>query len=256
MNPRSSLIAVGVVAVLAGIAFGGWYLLVGAEEPAPVTLDDALKGIAASPVAAARGVSTTPAVAAPTTATVAAPAVATSAPAGAWAVEGASSFVGYRINEELARIGANTVVGRTSGVTGQLTYNGGALTALKVTADMTMLKTNETRRDNFLRQEGLETNKFPQAVFELKEPIAVSVTITEGATLTTTAKGDLTVHGVTRRVEVPVEGKLAGGKLVVVGSVKVALADFAIVKPRVPLVLSIEDNAVVELSLVFTPTGG
>lgn len=64
------------------------------------------------------------------------------------------------------------------------------------------------------------------------------------------------MHGVTKRVDVPVEGKFTNGKLVVVGSTRVAFADFGIAKPRVPLVLSIEDDAVIELSLVFAPAGG
>lgn len=141
-------------------------------------------------------------------------------------------------------------------VAGDLSFDGRAVTALRVRADTRTLKTDETRRDNFLRQQGLETDRFPEAVFVLAEPIAVSVTPAEGASMAATAKGDLTLHGVTKRVDVPVEGKLTGGKLVVVGSVTVALADFAIAKPRVPLVLSIEDNAVIELSLVFAPAGG
>ena len=128
MGARTSMIAAGVVAAIGLIALGGWYVLGGAA-PAPVSLEGALKGIEGSPVVASGvgggGTATaqaTPAVVAATTATAAATATATAAAApastpragaaGAWAVEAATSFVGYRINEELARIGANTVVGR------------------------------------------------------------------------------------------------------------------------------------------------
>jgi polyisoprenoid-binding protein YceI len=216
-----------------------------------VSLDTALQAAGANSSAA--GTAATPAIAAATTAVGVSASAAN--PIGRWALEAAPSFVGYRINEELVRIGANTAVGRTSTVAGDLNFDGSRVTALRVTADMRNLRSDESRRDNFLRQEGLQTTRFPEAVFVLVEPIAVSVSPTEGATMSATASGDLTVHGVTKRVAVPVEGKLAGGKLVVVGSTRVALVDFGIVKPRVPTVLSIEDDAVIELSLVFAPAG-
>jgi polyisoprenoid-binding protein YceI len=246
--------AIGLVVAVGALTFDGWYLFFRGDEPPPVSLDSALQAAGATTTFAGTGA--TPAVAAATTATTSTGASASRAnPVGRWGLEPTSSFVGYRINEQLARVGANTAVGRTSTVAGELNFDGSRVTALKVTADMRNLRSDESRRDNFLRQEVLETTRFPEAVFVLVEPIAVSVAPTEGASMSATATGDLTVHGVTKRVAVPVEGKLSGGKLVVVGSTRVALADFSIVKPRVPTVLSIEDDAVIELSLVFAPAG-
>ncbi len=47
------------------------------------------------------------------------------------------SFVGYRVQEELAGIGGQTAVGRTPDVTGSLTIEGTTLSAAQVTADLT-----------------------------------------------------------------------------------------------------------------------
>ncbi len=247
---------------LAAAAGGGWYMMFGAADPPPVSLESAVQQVQVTPSPTPPGPSlpkATASVVAATIPTTAAP-VATGPRTdgkveGKWAVDGAASFVGYRVVEELARIGANTAVGRTSAVTGELTFDGRAVPMLRVAADLRQLKSDDNRRDNFVRNQSLQTERFPEAIFTLVEPIPVTTAPAEGATMSATAKGDLTVHGVTKRVDVPIEGKLAGGKLVVVGSVKVALADFGIAPPRAPVVLSVEDSAVLELSLVFTPAG-
>ena len=250
MGRRPRIIAI-LVAAVGLLTIGGWYLFLRGDEPPPVSLDSALQAAGAS--SAVAGTGATPAIAAATTAT--GTRASASSPVGRWALEAAPSFVGYRVNEQLVSVGANTAVGRTSTVAGELDFDGSRVTALRVTADLRNLRSDESRRDNFLRQDVLQTARFPDAVFVLVDPIPVTVAPTEGATMSATATGDLTVHGVTKRVAFPVEGKLSGGKLVVVGSTRVALADFAITKPRVPTVLSIEDDAVIELSLVFAPAG-
>ncbi|MCC6236778.1 MAG: YceI family protein [Dehalococcoidia bacterium] len=268
-----------VIGVLAALVLGGagvWYFMAGGETPAPVSLDEAASklgsatgtaqpkataSVVAATIPSSTATSTTSAATATAggagspTATAAPKTAAGSTTASRWTLDGANSFVGYRINEQLAQVGANTAVGRTSTVTGDLNFDGNSVTALQVKADMRQLKSDDSRRDNFLRRSSLETDRLPDATFVLAEPIPVSVQATEGASMRATARGDLTVHGVTKRVEIPVEGKITSGKLVVVGSLPVALADYNIEKPRVPLVLSIEDVGTMELSLVFAPTG-
>ena len=261
---------VGVLAALV-LGAGAWYVMARGEAPAPVSLEEAASKLGtatgtaqpratASVVAATIPNSTaTPGAGGGTSATTstatATAKAAASSTGGRWTVDAANSFVGYRINEQLAQVGANTAVGRTSAVTGELNFDGRAVTSLQVKADMRQLKSDDSRRDNFLRRQSLESERLPDATFVLAEPIPVSVGTTEGASMRATARGDLTVHGVTKRVEIPVEGKITNGKLVVVGSLPIALADYSIDKPRVPLVLSIEDVGTMELSLVFAPAG-
>ena len=65
--------------------------------------------------------------------------------------------------------------------------------------------------------------------------------------------GDLTLHGVTRSVEIPIQGQLLdGGAIVVVGALDVALADYEIEPPTGFAVLSIDDVGTIELQLAFT----
>jgi hypothetical protein len=56
---------------------------------------------------------------------------------------------------------------------------------------------------------------------------------------------------VTRRVSIPIEGQLANGFVVVVGSLAITFADYNIEQPTSQMVLGIEDRGLLELQLVF-----
>lgn len=268
---RRMLIAAAVVAVLAALAFAGWWVVLRSDAPPEVDLAAAVSTLEqADP---ARG-STAPADTAPADTTPAstspgdaaptstAPADTTPAstepaepPVGAeWVVDPAGGcFVGYRVQEELAGIGATTAVGRTPLVSGSMRISGTTVTSVDVEADLTGLDSDDSRRDRALRSQALETGTFPTATFTLAEPIELGTEPTDGEQFAGEAVGDLTLHGVTRRVTVPVEGQAADGSIVVVGSLPVEFADFDIDSPSSFVVLSVEDNGIVELQLVFRP---
>ncbi|MEM7096571.1 MAG: YceI family protein [Actinomycetota bacterium] len=165
-----------------------------------------------------------------------------------------AGFVGFRINEELVGFGAKTVVGRTPVVTGTMQIAGTQITSVDIVADMTEIITDDTGRTSALKSAagGLETNTFPEARFVLAEPIELGELPVEGAAVTADAVGDLTVHGVTNRVTVPLTAELQAGIIVVFGSlVDMELSDYDIPKPTSVVVLSVEEIATMELQLFF-----
>lgn len=162
-----------------------------------------------------------------------------------------STFAGYRIQEELGGVGANTAVGRTKDVTGTLMIDGTVITSLSVEVDMTTLASDDDRRDGQLRTRGLETDTFTTATFQLTEPIEFTQEPAQGEAVTTEATGELTVHGVTREVTVPVEARWTGDQIEVVASFDIALADYEIDPPTGFLVLSVADQGTIELHLLF-----
>jgi polyisoprenoid-binding protein YceI len=162
-----------------------------------------------------------------------------------------SSFVGYRVNETFADNRANTAVGRTPTVSGTLVLNGTSITAVEVTADLTDLKSDDDRRDGRLREQAIETGQFPTATFRLTTAIDLGSVPADGSTFTANATGELTLHGVTRTVTLPIEARLAGDVVTVTGSIDIVFADYAIERPTSFLVLSIEDHGVMELQLHF-----
>ena len=161
-----------------------------------------------------------------------------------------ATFVGFRIDEELASIGAKTVVGRTPGVTGTMTIDGTTITATDILVDMTGLITDDDSRNNAIRNQAIETAIFPEASFVLTEPIELGAIPGPGEQVQVEATGELTIHGVTRTETIPLTAELSGDIIVVFGQLgPILLADYDISQPVAAVVLSVEDNAIMELQL-------
>lgn len=161
------------------------------------------------------------------------------------------TFAGVRIAEELASIGSTTAVGRTGDVDGTVVIDGTTVTAADIEVDMTTITTNDPRRDNKV-QEALDTGEFPTATFSLTEPIELGDGATSGEEVSVTATGDLTIHGVTQQVEMPLQAQLVDGTIVIVGSVEIAFSDYDVEVPSAPIVVSVDDVGTMELQLLLT----
>lgn len=257
MNIRLIAPAALVVAV---IAVGGWYLFLRDDAPPPVDLDTAVASIGTSePTATVTEATSSPtasdsAVASGTTApaTPTATAEASDSLAGTWTVSAdGDSFAGYRVGEELSSVGTQTAVGRTNDLTGTLQFDGSTITAVDIELNVASLTSDDSRRDRQLRERGLQTNRFPTAIFSLSAPIEVDPAAAESEPFTTVASGELTLHGVTRPVSIELSGQLVDGFVVVVGSTEIQFADFDITPPTGFIVLSVEDHGILEFQLVF-----
>ena len=229
---------------LAGIALVGlaalWFFFLRSDNPDPVSLEDA--------VASEEPAATLP----ETTDTTAAMEGETIALDGTWTVlSDENSFAGYRVGEELASIGVTEAVGRTSGVTGSLELEGSTLTAVSIEVDMTSLRSDDNRRDGAMSRQALETNAFPTAQFVLTGAIDLGTIPSEGVPISVTASGDLTLHGVTAQVDIPLEAQLVGNQIVVVGSVDIVYGDFGIELPSAPILVGVDDHGLIELQLTF-----
>lgn len=237
MSTRRKFIAgiAGLFAAGAIAAAGAWYFVLRTDSPPPVSLAGAVQAVRAS--APVDGMSSSD---------------ASAGLKGTWAVvQGANSFAGYRVDENLAGVGAVTAVGRTTAIEGSLTFDGSAITATTVMADVSKLTSDKTQRDSALRMQALESAKYPTATFILSSPISIAEVPDDGETVTQTIKGKLTLHGVTRDISLQVQGVLDGNRLIVVGSTNIAFADYNIAQPTSMAVLSIEDHGTLELQLVF-----
>jgi polyisoprenoid-binding protein YceI len=164
----------------------------------------------------------------------------------------ANSFVGYRVQEQLVG-GAieQTATGRTSAVTGSFTIRGTTVEDVNVTADLRTLTSDRDQRDNAIKDRGLESNRFPEAKFVLTEPIERPTAPAVGETVTATARGEFTLHGVTKPVEIPVEGRWDGRDVQVVGRLHIVFSDYGITAPTSPVVASIDDEGEMEFQIFF-----
>ena len=175
---------------------------------------------------------------------------------GTWTVfQGDDSFVGYRIKELFGgETFTKTAVGRTTGVTGSMVVDGSTIVDVRITADMTQMKSAAADRDATQQKAGLQIETYPEASFTLTAPIALPSVPTQGQELVITAVGDLTLHGVTKQVELSLKGTWNGATITVGGSAPVVLADFDIVPPASDLV-GVEDAGEIEVALVFVYSG-
>ena len=96
----------------------------------------------------------------------------------------------------------------------------------------------------------METDAFPDATFTLTEPITFEAQPVDGETISAGATGELTLHGVTNTVCVPVEATLTHNAIQVRGSVGVAFADYDIQAPNFGFVTT-EDHGTIEFQLNF-----
>jgi polyisoprenoid-binding protein YceI len=257
---RRIVAVIAIVAVIGAALAGLYYLFLRPEGPAPVAAPSSAPAAIASPSAqavpsASGEPSTGPAASAPSS--------GTSQPGGGidgtWTVDPSigsfsdfsGSFVGYRVQEELANIGGKTAVGRTPDVTGTLTLDGSQVTAVDMTADLTTLRSDDDRRDGQLRRQALETGRFPEATFRLTSPIDLGSVPADGQTIEVDAVGELTIHGQTRGVTIPLTATLAGDVVTVTGSTDIVFADYGMKKPESFIVLSVDDHGIMEFQLHF-----
>jgi hypothetical protein len=104
-----------------------------------------------------------------------------------------------------------------------------------------------------MREEGLETDRFPTAGFRLREPVPLGDD--SGARVVELRlPGDLTLHGVTRRLDFPVRAPWDGDSIQVAGGARIRRADFDLEVPTLAG-YRIEDTAVVELELTLVRRG-
>tara|TARA_B100000131_G_scaffold4624_1_gene4732 strand:- start:1946 stop:2725 length:780 start_codon:yes stop_codon:yes gene_type:complete len=163
--------------------------------------------------------------------------------------ESTGSFVGFRVKEELAKIGAVTAVGRTDQVTGELFIDGSEIQTVSVSADLSSIVTNDSRRDSAARY-ALNVKQNPTATFNLTQPLALSEI--DGSKVSVRAEGQLTVNAITRDVNVDLDAQLVNNTIVVVGSTKVTFSDYDVAVPSASIVLSVDDHGVIEFQLLFT----
>ncbi len=175
--------------------------------------------------------------------------------AGPWSVAD-GSVAGYRVREKLAALPATSdAVGRTGSVTGSLTVSGSGTQlvadAINVEVDVSTLESDEDRRDNRIRTSGLETDSFPTATFVSTAPVTLPPNTGSGQPVKAEVTGNLTLHGVTKLVTIPVDVQLAGGQGQVVGSLKFPFSDFGMTPPSVGGFVTVESDATLEFKLLL-----
>jgi len=163
----------------------------------------------------------------------------------------------YRVREQLAGFDLpRDAIGATKNVTGQIVLGADGKVvkeASKLTIKLAELKSDQTRRDNYLRRSTLETTKYPSAEMVPTALEGLLMPIPPGSSQTFTVRGDLTVHGVTKPTAWNVTARAEGKEVVGTASTAFTFKDFGLEQPRVPIVLSVADTIRLEYDFRFVP---
>jgi polyisoprenoid-binding protein YceI len=233
-HPHSALgwvisAACGVVVVgAAGVLFV-YFVLFSHSAPAPLALS------------------------APASTAAASPALTSSEIPGSWTVA-AKSVAGYRVREQLAFLQApSDAVGRTSEITGSATITGTSaalvVSAATFTVDVQSLTSDQQMRDSHIQTLGLESAQFPKATFVLSSPVTLPGNAASGAEIHVSLIGALTIHGTTNTETIPVEARLSGSDIEVVGSITFPWGAFNMQAPNVAGFVSVDSTATMEFDL-------
>jgi len=195
----------------------------------------------------------------PTPPTSASPAASAGAGAGTWTVTSGSQ-AGYRVREQLASLPApSDAVGRTSSITGSVTItrsgSSDTVAAASLTVNVNTLTSDRSMRDQRLHQMGLESDRYPTATFVLTTPIALPAGATSGQVINVSATGQLTIHGVTKTVTIPIQARLSGSQIELAGSITFPFSEFGMTPPSIGGFVSVQDNATMEFDLKLAQSG-
>ena len=236
-HPRSALgwvitAACAVVAVGAGGVLFVYFVLFSHSAPAPLALS------------------------APASTAAASPALTSAEIPGTWTVA-AKSVAGYRVREQLAFLQApSDAVGRTASITGSATITGTSAALLvnsaTFTVDVQSLTSDQQMRDDHIQTLGLESAQFPKATFVLSSPVTLPGDAASGGEIHVSLTGALTIHGTVKTETIPVEARLTGSKIEVVGSITFPWGDFNMQAPNVAGFVSVDPTATMEFDLFLT----
>ncbi len=161
----------------------------------------------------------------------------------------------YRVREQLANVSLpNDAIGATKEISGTIIgkLDGTIVSAQsKFRVDMRTLKSDRDQRDNFLRRNVLETDRFPFSEFVPLEAPGLPLKLPADGKVEFKLIGDLTIRDVTKRVTWDAKGTVVGDEATGTAATSFNFAYFNLTRPSVPVVLSIEDNIKLELDIVL-----
>lgn len=163
----------------------------------------------------------------------------------------------YRVHEQLLTLTMpSEAVGKTTKLEGSLVIgtDGKIGTGSKFVVDLASIASDRPNRDNYVRENTLETAKHPSAEFVPVSATGLPARLPAAGDLTFDLIGNLTLHGVTKPCTWKVKAKMsATGESSGTATTFFKFADFSMAQPRVVLVLSVADSITLEYDFHLIP---
>ncbi len=190
-------------------------------------------------------------------ATAAATASTSSVATSTWTIGSASKAV-VSVREQLVGVSlpSDAVLTATGGAgTFGLKAVGTFSNDSKITFDLTTLSSDSRNRDDYVKQDTLNTRQFPKAEFVPTKTSGLTLPLASTGTFTFTLTGNLTIHGKTKEVNFNVVARRNGAELTATATLAptVKFGDFGMSAPSVPFrVVSVVDEIRIVVDLTAT----
>ena len=159
----------------------------------------------------------------------------------------------YKVEEELARQGFFVATGETAEVVGRITFDddGGVISDESgIVLQAATFRTDSDRRDRFVRERTLQTTQFPAISFRPTSVEGVPWPLDEASgEVEFTITGELTIRDQTREVTWNVMAEF-GDEIQGIASLETSFEEFAMEKPSVAIVISVDDIIRLEIDFV------
>ncbi len=181
-------------------------------------------------------------------------------------IDPAASEASYTVEEEFLSgavdklgkiLGDFTAIGTTTEVAGQLTLSvegAPAVAGGDFTVDIQSLSSDDDRRDKRIRERYLESDTYPVAAFTITSVDGMPGTYEEGAEITFTMTGDLTIREETKSVTFDVTATLNGDTLTGVATAQILMTDYGFDPPSIAGFLEASDEVLI--TITFTAKEG
>ena len=147
----------------------------------------------------------------------------------------------------------NDAVGTTHSVQGNFRIRTGAspvVEGMHIVVDLRTLQTDSQRRDDYVRQNALETDTYPYATFDSVSTQGLPVNYSEGDNVHFQLIGNMNMHGKTNKETFDVQGKVQDNMITGKAASTIFMTDFGIQPPNLANV-AVSQNKV-DITLTFT----
>ncbi len=179
----------------------------------------------------------------------------------AFRIVSAESKAAYVVDEELfagaaskygLEIGKTKVIGESQDLDGlfQIDLSHSAIGPNRFAVFLPTLRTDQVLRDGWIRENALESDRFPLAVFVASEVLEGPATYQEGEETTFQLKGDLTLRGITLSTTWEVAARLDGSTISGTMQTRVRMTELGFDPPNFANTLTVNDEFTILIDFV------
>ena len=145
----------------------------------------------------------------------------------------------------------NDAIGKTHTVQGSFkiqTSSSPNIEGMNIQVDLRTLQTDSAMRDNYVRQNSLQTDTYPYATFVSVSTKGLPSSYSDGQTVHFQLIGNMTMHGKTNKEVFDLQGKVVGSTITGTATSTMYMTDFGIQPPNLANIAIAQNKVIVTLT--------